>query len=238
MKLCLVHLACAAAVYFAAGCGALTQPFEGLETQTGLPDAANAEIDASAPPPTPDASSAPDVSVTAPQDVATIPEAASIPAWCTSASAAEAALLDLATADAGMPSHWWVFTRLPDLIDFFKNVDVNSCNSGSPNARNCTQCMTLQTCTYDVTDQSQQKYSDAFSLTFLGPDGNWWDYAYLPSRNEWILAREDRDSVVYDMIARYNESSNCMTCATAQCLPCVPEPCVPECPCATDAGDL
>jgi hypothetical protein len=78
------------------------------------------------------------------------------------------------------------------LITFFKNLAVQS-----------SLCDTVDTCPYDVTDPNQVAQS-IVNGQFIGPDGLNYVYAYLPMRNEVVLAREDRNIVTWKLILTYN----------------------------------
>jgi hypothetical protein len=86
----------------------------------------------------------------------------------------------------------WVFTREQDLIDYFKPIAVTN-----------GVCATFTGCAYDVTNPAivSQSVQDGH---FLGPDNLTYIYAYLPSRNNWVLARQDRNIVTYKDIQLYN----------------------------------
>jgi hypothetical protein len=86
------------------------------------------------------------------------------------------------------------------LLDFFKNVAVTSCQTAS--ATCITGCETdPTTCPYDVfTDPIYNSATNAFT----GPDGLQYIYLYIPSRNEIVLAREDRNITMWKLINNIN----------------------------------
>jgi hypothetical protein len=86
----------------------------------------------------------------------------------------------------------WTFVRIQDLIDYFKPIAVAN-----------GVCTTVESCTYDVTDPSivSQSVQDAH---FTGPDNLTYIYSYIPSRNNWVLARQDRNIVTYKVCSVYN----------------------------------
>jgi hypothetical protein len=86
----------------------------------------------------------------------------------------------------------WVFTREQDLIDYFRNVAVEA-----------GACATFEGCKYDPTDPTQVQ-QDPITGRFTGPDGLSYAYAYVPSRNDWVLSRQDRNIVTYKVITQYN----------------------------------
>ncbi|MFI5296861.1 MAG: zinc-dependent metalloprotease [Polyangiales bacterium] len=85
----------------------------------------------------------------------------------------------------------WTFTREQDLIDFFKNIAVS--------AGTCTD---FKSCTYDATTVAK----DPNNNDWVGPDALKYILAYLPSRNEWVLARKDRNVATYIALLNYNQS--------------------------------
>jgi hypothetical protein len=95
----------------------------------------------------------------------------------------------------------WVFSREQDLIDYFKNVAVSS--GGPPPQSGLPQCTSFASCTYDVTDPKQVQVNPV-TQQFVGPDGLTYVYAYIPSRNDWVLARADRNVATYKLISTYN----------------------------------
>ena len=86
----------------------------------------------------------------------------------------------------------WTFTREQDLIDFFRTIATTS-----------GVCSTFESCAYDVTDPSQVT-QDPVTAAFVGPDGLNYIYAYIPSRNNWVVARQDRNIATYKVISNYN----------------------------------
>jgi hypothetical protein len=95
----------------------------------------------------------------------------------------------------------WVFTREGDLINYFKTLAVAS--NGPPASTGLPQCTTFETCAYDVTDPTQVT-QDSNDGHFVGPDGLTYVYAYIPSRVNWVLARQDRNIATYKDIINYN----------------------------------
>jgi hypothetical protein len=110
----------------------------------------------------------------------------------------------------------WTFTREQDMIDFFKNVVVNAVATGIPAAASagapCTAmtpangvcgCNLFETCNYDVTNSAMTS-PNAQTQAFVAPDGLTYAYALIPSRNNWQVARSDRNIVMYKLITTYN----------------------------------
>ena len=86
----------------------------------------------------------------------------------------------------------WTFNREQDFVDYFKNIAVES-----------EVCTDFSSCTYDVTDpQAVPKAED--TQIFTGPDGLNYIYMYMPDRNQWVLARQDRNIVMWRLIEQYN----------------------------------
>jgi hypothetical protein len=95
----------------------------------------------------------------------------------------------------------WVFTREQDLIDFFKTIAVTS--GGPPAFTGLPQCATFASCTYDVTDPNQVQQNQETGQ-FIGPDGLTYVYAYIASRNNWVVARQDRNIATFKVIENFN----------------------------------
>jgi hypothetical protein len=98
----------------------------------------------------------------------------------------------------------WVFNRQEDLINFFRTIALNSCANDTDTC--VANCQNFDTCTYDVTDPTQvnQNIPGDVPGVFVGPDGLNYSYAYIASRNEWVVAREDRDVVTWTAIQNFN----------------------------------
>ncbi len=91
-----------------------------------------------------------------------------------------------------------------ELINFFKTVALNSCAANSDTClANCTIEAGFAGCLYDVTNPDQVAQNPS-TLAFTGPDGLNYVYAYLPTRNQYVLAREDRNIVTWTLINEYN----------------------------------
>ena len=90
----------------------------------------------------------------------------------------------------------WTFTREQDMIDFFKTIAVNA-----------GACSTFESCTYDVTDTTKVAH-DPITGQFDGPDGLHYITAYIPSRHNWIVARQDRHVATFKVISTYNTDLN------------------------------
>ena len=91
------------------------------------------------------------------------------------------------------------------MIDFFRNVAVAS--GGPPASTGLPQCATFATCKYDVTDPAQVQ-QDPQTNVFTGPDGLQYVYTYFPSRNDWIVTRQDRNIATFKLVSAYNTDIN------------------------------
>jgi hypothetical protein len=100
------------------------------------------------------------------------------------------------------------------LIDFFKTIAINSCQTQSATCLpNCSG--NFETCTYDVTDPAQVA-KNAVTGAFTGPDGLNYIYIYIASRNQYFVARQDRNIVNWvlinnlntDLIGNHDDGSN------------------------------
>ena len=94
-----------------------------------------------------------------------------------------------------------VFARQQDMIDYFKGIAVAS--GGPPASSGIPQCTSLDTCTYDVTNAAMTK-ADKWNV-FQGPDQLTYIWSYVPSRNEWVVARQDRNVATFKIIHQYND---------------------------------
>ena len=94
-----------------------------------------------------------------------------------------------------------VFTRQQDLIDYFKSLAVEA--GGPPPSTGLPLCETFAKCAYDVTDVTQT-HADKWNV-FSGPDQLNYIYAYIASRNVWVVARQDRNIAAYKIIHDYND---------------------------------
>jgi hypothetical protein len=224
-----------------AACGGLVQPTPEADDSAGpadagpsIPPAEDAAVDAAV-----DASLAPDSSSSLGPDGASSLDADSSgrPAWCASFVAAERALAAIASQvemDGSIPSPvpvgpgvWALGGRgidpWPLLIGFFRSLDVSSCAADLPSASDCSVCQQVATCTYDVTDPAQVQQSTETG-EFVGPDGNEWVYAYVPSVNAIVIAEESlAPTTDVDLIVFYNEAPSGVDPNRLGC--------VPECGC-------
>jgi hypothetical protein len=94
-----------------------------------------------------------------------------------------------------------VFTRQQDLIDYFKSIAVET--NGPPPSTGLPPCDTFDKCTYDVTNPLTT-HADKWNV-FEGPDQLNYIYAYIASRNVWVVARQDRNIAAYKIIHDYND---------------------------------
>jgi hypothetical protein len=84
------------------------------------------------------------------------------------------------------------FGDLLGFVNYFKGIAVTQ-----------GVCSSFDTCAYDVTDNVLVP-KDPNDGHFVGPDGLEYIYAWIPSRNEYVLAREDRNVATFKQIQIYN----------------------------------
>jgi hypothetical protein len=93
------------------------------------------------------------------------------------------------------------FSRQVDALAYFQNIAVE--NPQGPNG-----CTAAATCTYNPmtpqTGASDIGHSNAGTNAFIGPDGRRWVWVYLPDRNIWFFADQDRNSSSYYQVLTYN----------------------------------
>ena len=77
------------------------------------------------------------------------------------------------------------------------------CNANLTALTTPVTCSTLANCAYDVTDPVAVPKNPQ-TAQFVGPDGLNYIYMLIPSRNEWVVARADRDITTYKLIVQYN----------------------------------
>jgi hypothetical protein len=90
------------------------------------------------------------------------------------------------------------FYRVEDFLLYFRKIaaDVGFCSS-------------IDSCTYDPTDVSPEspiQYTDINHRVFRAPDGRYYIWMYMPSRNVYVVARQDRNTVTYNLIKQYNDN--------------------------------
>jgi hypothetical protein len=90
----------------------------------------------------------------------------------------------------------WTFSDYTFMVNFFRQIAVTA---GS--------CTTVGTCTYDPTDPTQVS-QDPQTGAFIGPDGLSYVIAYIQSRNEYVVARADRNIATYKLISSFNTDIN------------------------------
>ncbi len=93
----------------------------------------------------------------------------------------------------------YVFNRQVDFLDFFRGIAVKD---------NYPNCDTLANCDYNPqsprTDAADVHHSDGFN-EFLGPDNKRYAWAYIPSRNQWLVVDRDRNIASYLVVRAYNQ---------------------------------
>jgi hypothetical protein len=92
------------------------------------------------------------------------------------------------------PKEWiggFVFNTELDFVNYFKTLAVNS-----------GVCATFDGCAYDVTDTNTTQATT--DRVFFGPDGLKYIWTYIRSRDQWVVARADRNPATYNIILNYN----------------------------------
>ncbi|HEY2902049.1 MAG TPA: zinc-dependent metalloprotease [Polyangia bacterium] len=92
------------------------------------------------------------------------------------------------------PKEWiggFVFNNQLDFVNYFKTLAVNA-----------GTCTTFDTCKYDVTDDTVTNATP--DHVFFGPDGLKYIWTYIRSRDQWVVARADRNPASYNIILNYN----------------------------------
>ena len=119
------------------------------------------------------------------EDSAALPQCpAPRPATC----AAIAACLGSIGGGLDSGDQGWVFDDQQTMVDFFRVIAVAN-----------ELCTSVASCTYDP-------FAESNALgQLVGPDGLAYVWTYIPSRAEFLLAREDRDPVSYEIIVDANE---------------------------------
>jgi hypothetical protein len=90
-----------------------------------------------------------------------------------------------------------LFDREVDFLDFFRGLAVKH-----------GQCAKLETCDYDPqqpqTNPADGQHSDKYN-EFIGPDSKRYIWAYIPSRNQWVVADRDRNIASYVVIRGWTQ---------------------------------
>jgi hypothetical protein len=89
------------------------------------------------------------------------------------------------------------------LVNYFRYIAVQNNAVVTIGTTTYPPCSTVLTCLYDPTDPRQVQQNPV-NLDFVGPDGLNYVYAYIQSRNQIILAREDRNIVTWKLINQFN----------------------------------
>jgi hypothetical protein len=103
--------------------------------------------------------------------------------------------------DTHSPSFWgrievrdWigghVFGRLPDFLDYFRDLAVQNAAFG---------CTSVTTCAYDPRTESDNHNE------FFGPDKRLWIWAYIPDRNTWVAVQKERNTASYVIVRNYTD---------------------------------
>ena len=97
----------------------------------------------------------------------------------------------------------WLFPRSADFLSFFQDIAVQN---GFVVPRVNINCTTLAGCTYDPRNvrafANDTFYSDNTNR-FVAPDGKRYIWAYIPSRNQYIVCDQDRHTATYIVIYNY-----------------------------------
>ncbi len=97
----------------------------------------------------------------------------------------------------------WLFTRLDDFLSFFRNIAVQNNFQFPADGINCT---TLESCTYDPRTPAayaNQTFYSTNTNTFTGPDGKRYIWAYIQSRNSWVVCDQDRHIATFNILYQY-----------------------------------
>jgi hypothetical protein len=84
----------------------------------------------------------------------------------------------------------FVFDRLQDYLDFFRDLAVKN---------NVAGCTDIGSCKYDP-----RGLSDTHN-EFVGPDKKQWIWAYIPNRNTWVAAQKDINTATYVIVRNYTD---------------------------------
>jgi len=85
------------------------------------------------------------------------------------------------------------FVRLQDFLDYFRAL------ANQYNYPGCEAAFNSPSCTYDP-----RPLSDNHNR-FTGPDSKLWIWAFLPDRNTWVVAQQERNVASYIIAYNYND---------------------------------
>ncbi len=85
-----------------------------------------------------------------------------------------------------------VFTRLDDFLSYFRDLAAQNNVPGCPT-------FDAPTCTYDP-----RTLSDTHNQ-FFGPDDKEWIWAYVPDRNQWVVAQKEYNTATYVVVRNYTD---------------------------------
>ncbi len=99
----------------------------------------------------------------------------------------------------------------PQLIAYFQDIAIANSqfgfvsvpDPGDSGSLIKIPCVSQGNCSYNVTDPTQV-FHDPTLGAFIGPDGLNYVYMTIPSRNQMVLAREDRNIVTWKLVEQYN----------------------------------
>lgn len=84
------------------------------------------------------------------------------------------------------------FWRIEDFLGYFRDMAVQN---------NYPGCTSYDNCKYDPRDP---KISDNHN-EFIAPDKRIWIWAYIPDRNQWVVAQKERHTAAYIVVRNYND---------------------------------
>jgi hypothetical protein len=101
----------------------------------------------------------------------------------------------------------YLFRRMVDLLWFFQLLAQRAAFVDAARHVDCTPSGVARgACTYDPRDLrldvNDVHYSNALNA-FVAPSGDVYDWAYIPDRNEWLVADAARDPAGYALVADY-----------------------------------
>jgi hypothetical protein len=104
----------------------------------------------------------------------------------------------------------YVFTRDTDFRAFVDQIAVQynfqNCDQNGLNCQPCSLAAGIAACTWDPRNpqasSEQITQSNTFN-EFQAPDGRTYIWAYIQSRNEWVLADRDRNTATFNIILQF-----------------------------------
>jgi hypothetical protein len=101
----------------------------------------------------------------------------------------------------------WTFDRPDDFLSFVRQIAINynfqNCDENGLNCQPCTTVTGVAGCSWDPRTRqvkpTQLTQSD-YVNRFVGPDGKYYIWGWLESRNQWVLAEKDRNTATYTLM--------------------------------------